>query len=133
MELGVAVFFRILRMGSGSFVIPKPCVHKLAKMAGIGSDDNDLGFYVENEGLRGKDDINVEVERRSGGAPLLTGFRPKLRGEPQCLVGQGQIPARVALHEGIQTGDPRSFTCTEQFASQLVVNDGWHQHAVAAR
>lgn len=64
---------------------------------------------------------------------MLAGLCPKLSGEPQCLVGQGQISARVNLHEGIETSEPRSLTCAEQFAPQFVVNDGRHQHGVAVR
>ena len=118
---------------SGTHVTPKACVYKLAKMAGIGGDDNDLGSDGQDQRLRGKDDINVEVERRRSKAPLQAGFCPELGGEAQRLVGQGQISVRVNLHEGIQTSEPRSLTCAEQFAPQFVVNDGRHQDSVAAR
>ena len=72
-------------------VAPKPGVHKRAKIAGVGGNDNDLGFNGESERLGGKDDVNVEVERRRSRAPLLAGLCPKLCGEPQSPIGQGQV------------------------------------------
>ena len=59
---------------SGTYVIPKACVHKLAKMAGVGGDNNDFRLDAESERLGGKDDINVEVKRGRSRAPLLAGL-----------------------------------------------------------
>jgi len=102
-------------------------------MAGVRGDDNDFRSDAESERLGGKDDINVEVGRGRSRAPLLAGLCPKLRGEPQCLIAQGQIPVRVNLHEGIQTGEPRCLPCAQQLASYFVVDDSWDHHGVAAR
>ena len=72
---------------SGTYVIPKACVHKLAKMAGVGGDNNDLRLDAESGLLGGKDDINVEVKRGRSRAPLLAGLCPELCGEPQGFIG----------------------------------------------
>ena len=82
-------------------------------MAGIGGDNNDLRFDAESERLSGKDDINVEVKGGGSRAALLAGLCPKLCGESQGLIGQGQISVRVNLYEGIQTSQPQGLPCPE--------------------
>src|ERR1017187_8991931 len=50
----ISVFARAVGWDrSGTYVIPKACVHKLAKMAGVGGDNNDLRLDAESERLGG--------------------------------------------------------------------------------
>jgi hypothetical protein len=90
-------------------VRPKASVHKVAEMACIGGNHNDVSGSAESRRLGSKDDIYVEVGRWRSRASLPADLGPKLRGGPQCLVGKRHVPLRVNLHESVQTGNPSGF------------------------
>jgi hypothetical protein len=55
-------------------------------MSEITGNNYDLRSGGEKKRLCGKDDINIEIERRRSRSPLLAGSCPKLGCEPESLV-----------------------------------------------
>jgi len=106
---------------------------ELGEMRRVGSRDHQFGWHgSERKSLPGDYDIDVEslgVRTRSS---LLPGLRPKLGCQSQRSIGERKVAPRRRVDECVKPGGTESLPRPQQFALELVIDDGRHDDTPSA-
>lgn len=106
---------------------------ELGEMLRVGSRDHQFGRHgSDRKSLRGDYDIDVESLGVRTRASLLPGLRPKLGCQSQRSIGERKVPPWRRFDECVKPGDTESLPRPQQFALELVVDDGRHDDTPSA-